>query len=961
MESDIGSSDQQHSATPATQPQPVKRRKLYQNKGAPFIVPRTTRYRRQLRLRAQQSAAQSASPSSSPSILHASQISNVSATTNDEEVGADSLGSVAEHVSNDVRPVREGEAGERGSVVEHVVNDTRRVTEGEADEHNSVADHVVSDSRPEVESEPGEHDSAFEPVAYNIRPEGESEADEHDSVTEHVVNDTEPAGAGLEDNDTDDIIPPLDHAELMTNFLNEFGDETIPHSTIKKAEAVALVTAFAAGHSLTWTALDHLLRLVNTLFGHEVVPRSIYMLRKLSTPKEGRDLRHHYYCEDCSMILDDYGEAMLTCSVCLQSYDQKKLRDAGNFFTILDFTRQMQHVVKKNCDVLYDSLNNIVSSQNVVSQPEIVRDITDGTLHKKLRDDGELSAMDLTITFNTDRSPVWSSSKISVWPIQYIINELPPQVRFKNCMLAGLWFWRKHPNMTMFMEEFVKEVNEAKAIKWKHDAELVTSKVLPLCCCVDTPARAMVQNHISFNGYFPCTWCFTPGTYIDGTMRFLATEPEGERTQEMVLRDMEMAVELQCPINGVKGPSPLINFRSFNLVWGQTVDYIHCVLLGVIKQVTEQILTILSSALEASEPTCGSHPPPTWDGSHTCLAPSCWLYGDSSMTYNIHQLLHLTKGVKLLGPLWAHSAFVFEGGNGSLVKNITAAKGMPHQIIERALMSQQLSMLVTLSPNIRKMCNSILGNEPLKNFEYVNEACLLGVPKHMTHFSIEEQDALARSTNMCVTAVLEYYRFVVGNNLYHSSSYSKANKSDSSVIISSDGDFLKIERIFRVVRSMAHVPSTDASAGPPPPTEPPNAGATASSIHHYAIRLPPFWSHNATVWFLQVECQFALSGITSQLAKFRHVVSVLPQEVAAQLIDVLTAPPAANPYDALKAALLERTTTSERKRFQELLSAEDLGDRRPTELLRHMQNLLGERAVTFDASFLKQLFLQRSR
>ncbi|XP_064468670.1 uncharacterized protein LOC135382628 [Ornithodoros turicata] len=69
--------------------------------------------------------------------------------------------------------------------------------------------------------------------------------------------------------------------------------------------------------------------------------------------------------------------------------------------------------------------------------------------------------------------------------------------------------------------------------------------------------------------------------------------------------------------------------------------------------------------------------------------------------------------------------------------------------------------------------------------------------------------------------------------------------------------------------------------------------------------------------------------------------------------------PAANPYDTLKAALLERTTASERKRFQELLSAEDLGDRRPTELLRHMQNLLGERAVTFDASFLKQLFLQR--
>lgn len=134
---------------------------------------------------------------------------------------------------------------------------------------------------------------------------------------------------------------------------------------------------------------------------------------------------------------------------------------------------------------------------------------------------------------------------------------------------------------------------------------------------------------------------------------------------------------------------------------------------------------------------------------------------------------------------------------------------------------------------------------------------------------------------------------------------------------------------------------------------------SAPSVQHYAIRLPPFWTPNPTVWFIQVECQFALGRITSQLTKFQHVVSALPQEIAAQLLDVLAAPPAANPYDALKAAVLQRTTASERKRFQELLSAEDLGDRRPTELLRHMQNLLGERAVTFDSTLLKQLFLQR--
>ncbi|KAG0417140.1 hypothetical protein HPB47_005858 [Ixodes persulcatus] len=39
------------------------------------------------------------------------------------------------------------------------------------------------------------------------------------------------------------------------------------------------------------------------------------------------------------------------------------------------------------------------------------------------------------------------------------------------------------------------------------------------------------------------------------------------------------------------------------------------------------------------------------------------LYNTKMMTFNMHQLLHLAKSVRDLGPLWAHSAFVFETGN----------------------------------------------------------------------------------------------------------------------------------------------------------------------------------------------------------------------------------------------------------------------------------------------------------
>ncbi|XP_064465457.1 uncharacterized protein LOC135377013, partial [Ornithodoros turicata] len=131
------------------------------------------------------------------------------------------------------------------------------------------------------------------------------------------------------------------------------------------------------------------------------------------------------------------------------------------------------------------------------------------------------------------------------------------------------------------------------------------------------------------------------------------------------------------------------------------------------------------------------------------------------------------------------------------------------------------------------------------------------------------------------------------------------------------------------------------------------------SISHVAVKIPPFWSSNPAVWFSQVECQFHLAGITSQSTKYFHVAAALPPEVANEVSDILCAPLSTDPYDTLRKALIERTTASERKRLQQLLSAEDLGDRRPSQLLRHMQNLLGTRASTIDEPLLKEMFLQR--
>ena len=110
------------------------------------------------------------------------------------------------------------------------------------------------------------------------------------------------------------------------------------------------------------------------------------------------------------------------------------------------------------------------------------------------------------------------------------------------------------------------------------------------------------------------------------------------------------------------------------------------------------------------------------------------------------------------------------------------------------------------------------------------------------------------------------------------------------------------------------------------------------------------------VLFAQVEAQFTTRGITSQKTRF------ISPEFAMEVRDLLLKPPAAHPYDTLKTELIKRTAASKQIKLQQLISGEELGDRKqPTQLLRRMQQLLGDELGTADDpnSFLREPFLQR--
>ncbi|CAE1263959.1 unnamed protein product [Acanthosepion pharaonis] len=134
--------------------------------------------------------------------------------------------------------------------------------------------------------------------------------------------------------------------------------------------------------------------------------------------------------------------------------------------------------------------------------------------------------------------------------------------------------------------------------------------------------------------------------------------------------------------------------------------------------------------------------------------------------------------------------------------------------------------------------------------------------------------------------------------------------------------------------------------------------ADSVPVTETAIRLEmPVFNSNVQTWFLQLDAIFQARHITSQQSKFAAVVEKLPAEVAAEVADILTSLPIEKPYETLKQAMLHRSGFSEERKRRDLLTNVTIGDAKPSQLLRRMQQLLGENDIS--TTVFRQMWLDK--
>lgn len=500
-----------------------------------------------------------------------------------------------------------------------------------------------------------------------------------------------------------------------------------PGATVTQGQGLLAVILFILRHHLT-AAQGDLMTLLNFLIPNLVVAAK-YLSDKIPA------VSTVFYCQVCQNFMGENPDNG-SCLHCGAIFNKASSTESGHFFLFTSLK-----------DLLKNILKNHKLLPKTVKHGHEITDVMDGRMYQNLLKQGALAADDLTLSWNCDGVPICNS--YSIWPLQFMINELPYTQRKENVMVAGLWFGPKKPNMNTFLKPFIDDCcNLAEnPFQWKDSNGTVhSSKVFALVCSSDAVARPLLRNCKQFNGEYGCDWCLHPGTMVKkgrGSKRSYPYDEEKQaaRSDVMFKDNARQAEKAGVTKNGVKGLSLLSLLPMFDIVFGFVPDYMHSVLLGVSRQlmslwldpvnsqepwyIGQQISQMDSLLLRLKPPLEITRSPrslkciDSWKASewrafllfyaiavlpgvlhptflqhffllsfsiHILLQKSVSqhdlqmaheslvlfvvnmkeLYGEGNVSFNCHQLIHLTESVRNWGPLWATSTFSFERNNGSL-------------------------------------------------------------------------------------------------------------------------------------------------------------------------------------------------------------------------------------------------------------------------------------------------------
>ncbi len=113
-------------------------------------------------------------------------------------------------------------------------------------------------------------------------------------------------------------------------------------------------------------------------------------------------------------------------------------------------------------------------------------------------------------------------------------------------------------------------------------------------------------------------------------------------------------------------------------------------------------------------------------------------------------------------------------------------------------------------------------------------------------------------------------------------------------------------------------------------------------VAHVAFKIPDFWPHDPNTWFCKIKSKFRICNIKQSSTKYHHLLSALPMDICSSINDSLEKidENADDAYEKLKELLMTRYTMDRWASAFELHKFPEIGDMKPSEMMRQMKTLL---------------------
>ncbi|OXU29009.1 hypothetical protein TSAR_014435, partial [Trichomalopsis sarcophagae] len=489
------------------------------------------------------------------------------------------------------------------------------------------------------------------------------------------------------DDQTYDSYDSTDESNSMhCNEETAFDDRIMfRESQMTVRDVMTLVMAHSLRFKTSDAANDSLIDMLKILAGPEAkdIDISKYRFKQAFDPPDDK-IKYHYYCTAC----------------------KKQIIESSFHTKIID-----KVMVCSNCSdenkVSLTSKNYFITFQEFISENpsgNVIKDVHDSEIYKKINNNENKY---FTYNLGSDGALCTKTGKQKFWPMQVMLNCLPPKMRFKYVLLVGMLITTKEPNsdiadlyFSKFLEEALPLYETGIEITDLNDKQ-INLKFIALSFCFDPVARPIFQRRLQFNGYFGCSWCYNIGIYyleVSG-IRYEMLHPREDSLVSQPLRSKESHAEDLESVNlsnnssarGVKGDTHYLQ-PHISTWYGLLVTITYMLSNADKKRIERRLMSIT--------PTHDIHRLPelerdNWHAAeikhwNLCYSLPCLLFtllkteiteeelltcesdlkkfvalyeyyfDDISMTFNVHSVLHMVQSVRKNGPLWANSTFAFE-------------------------------------------------------------------------------------------------------------------------------------------------------------------------------------------------------------------------------------------------------------------------------------------------------------